>query len=212
MLVTAVEDLRRKKEWVRVRFEDGDPIDLPAIAVLKAGLRPGASVDDMMLRELLQASTTAACLDAAYRFLASRPRSRAEVRTRLRRGGYEDGIIETVLQRLAEQSLLDDQQFADYWVEQRTRFSPRSRRAISHELRAKGVESAVVSESTAELDDVETAMAVARDRLRRLNAYDERTQRDRLARFLAQRGYGYGTISTVCRALLNGDPDDSPLD
>lgn len=171
-------------------------------------MREGDLLDDTAIGELAAESTTAAALDTAYRYLGNRPRSAAEVRTRLRRGGYDPGVIDHVLARLADLKLLDDAAFADYWVEQRARFSPRSARAVTQELRAKGVEREVAAEATGALDDAASALALARPRWERTAGLEPRTRRDRLARWLVSRGYAWDTISSVLRQLGGADPDD----
>ena len=49
-----------------------------------------------------------------------------------------------MVDRLEARGLIDDAQFAAYWVEQRQTFRPRGSRALRFELRAKGV--TIVSE------------------------------------------------------------------
>src|SRR6266511_1165867 len=84
-------------------------------------------------------ATPEAVYERAVRFLAARPRSVAEVRRRLRTVGIEDAAVQQALARLGDEGLLDDKQFAAYWVEQRLAFRPRGPRALSFELRTKGV-------------------------------------------------------------------------
>src|SRR6266542_6260426 len=78
-------------------------------------------------------------LDAALRFLAVRPRSEAEVRTRLLRARHEATAIEQALERLRQDGLLDDAAFAQYWLEQRRTFRPRGARLVQAELRQRGI-------------------------------------------------------------------------
>lgn len=76
---------------------------------------------------------------AAATFLAVRPRSVAETRRRLRHLGYPHGLIEQVLERLIEMGYLDDEAFAQAWIESRDRARPRGEVALRRELALKGV-------------------------------------------------------------------------
>jgi SOS response regulatory protein OraA/RecX len=89
-------------------------------------------------------------LDAAARFLETRPRSVGEVRRRLASAGYAEPLIEEALARLARLGYLDDEAFARAWVESRDRARPRGERALRSELLAKGVDRALVEAVLAE--------------------------------------------------------------
>ncbi|NJN82840.1 MAG: hypothetical protein HC802_11555 [Caldilineaceae bacterium] len=59
-------------------------------------------------------------------YLSFRPRSRQEVLRNLRDKGYLEAHIEAALARLEGYGYVDDQEFARFWLENRTRFKPRS--------------------------------------------------------------------------------------
>ena len=83
-------------------------------------------------------------LDAAARFLESRPRSTAEVRRRLTFAGYRHDLVDAAIVRLTELGYLDDAAFAQAWVESRDRAHPRGEHALRQELRLKGVDRQIV--------------------------------------------------------------------
>ncbi|MDQ3938771.1 MAG: RecX family transcriptional regulator [Chloroflexota bacterium] len=64
-------------------------------------------------------------MEAAAALLATRQRSVAETRRRLRHLGYQHALVEDVLQRLVDMGYLDDEVFARTWVESRDRARPR---------------------------------------------------------------------------------------
>lgn len=86
----------------------------------------------------------AVVLEAAARFLEVRPRSVSEVRQRLGTTGYRADLVDATVDRLLELEMLDDEAFAQTWVESRDRARPRGERAIREELRLKGVDRTVV--------------------------------------------------------------------
>src|SRR5439155_26343498 len=83
-------------------------------------------------------------LQAALRFIESRPRSAAEIRERLRRKAFEPNAIEAAIGRLSDLGLVDDAAFARFWIENRQTCRPRGASALREELRRKGVDRAVV--------------------------------------------------------------------
>jgi len=101
--------------------------------------------------------------EAALRLLATRPRSETEMRTRLAMRGVEPSAIEDEVVRLHGSGLLDDQKFAEAWVEDRKRASPRGRRMLRYELLGRGIDPAAAELATSDVDDRETAIAWMRD-------------------------------------------------
>jgi len=85
-------------------------------------------------------------MDAAAGFLAVRPRSVAETRRRLRHLGYPHALVDSVVERLADMSYLDDAAFARMWVESRDRARPRGEAALRRELVIKGIDRQVIDE------------------------------------------------------------------
>ena len=145
--------------------------------------------------------------------LSYRPRSVAEVRSRLRRKGYDPALLEEALQRLEDQKVLNDDDFARYWVENRQAHRPRGARALRAELRTKGVDRDVIDASLPEPEEEEPAAYQAGQRkAESLRGLDWQTFRQRLGRYLVRRGFGYGTTSTVVRRLWDdvtgSEPDE----
>jgi regulatory protein len=142
-------------------------------------------------------------LNAAVRFLAQRPRSEYEVRQRLRRAGTDAAVIETVLAQLRAHRLVDDQAFAEHWVEQRQTFRPRGARLLRAELVQHGIDRAGAEAATAECDTTAEADAycAASQRAARLQALDDATFKLRLSQWLARRGFDWATTARVVSRL-----------
>jgi regulatory protein len=141
-------------------------------------------------------------IDIALRFLASRPRSEAEVRRRLARAALSAQQIDSVLAQLRRAGLIDDDAFAAYWVDQRRAFRPRGARLLKAELRAHGVAADLAAQHAASEDDEDDACRAARKKARQLATADEATFRTRLAQFLARRGFDWDTITPTVDRLL----------
>lgn len=139
--------------------------------------------------------------------LATRARTRAELRTSLLRKGIEEGVADQVLGRLDEVGLVDDQAFAEQWVRSRHTYQGMARRALSAELRKKGVADQVAAEAVSELDneaEEDRARELVRKRLRSVVIGDtpELTVIRRLVGMLARKGYSEGMAYRVVREEL----------
>ncbi len=162
-------------------------------------------------------------LDAAFQYLGTRPRSVWEVRQRLRRRGLDPELIERVVAWLLEHGFLDDEAFANFWIENRESFRPRGRRLLVQELRLRGVSPETLEPQLESLDEEDSAMRAARKKVHGLPKTDYRTFASKLGGFLQRRGFSYDVTSTVTRRLwaelTTGSPagqgygqEDEPLE
>jgi len=99
---------------------------------------------------------------------------------------------------------LNDQEFAQAWVENRNTFRPRSRRVIAMELRRKGLDDETVQKVLSENTDEQTlAMDAARKYLRKVQSLAWQEFRQKLGGFLGRRGFSYDVCAQVVRSLWN---------
>ena len=129
----------------------------------------------------------------ALRYLSYRPRSEYEVRGRLRRR-YEQQVVESVIDRLREQGLLDDRAFAHAWSQGRMSFRTRSAALIRRELLAKGVDRETAQAEVETLDDEASAYNAGLRAATSLANADYTTFRRRMWGYLHRRGFGQSVI------------------
>lgn len=147
-------------------------------------------------------------LDAALRFLEARPRSVAEVRRRLTGAGYREELVTTVIERLGDLGMLDDEGFAVQWVESRDRARPRGERALRMELRQKGIDATTIDQvigkraegtGAAVPDDDAADRFLARQARALARVADPRQRRNRAYAALARHGFATDTATRAIR-------------
>ena len=144
----------------------------------------------------------------ALRLLESAPRTRAELeRAMARRGGPADAAT-AVLDRFTEVGLIDDEAFAAAWVTSRHTGRGLGRRALSAELRRRGVADDTVREAvqTVSADDERTAaVALVERRLRAMNGLSRDVKVRRLVGMLARKGFSQSLAMSVVLEALGAD-------
>lgn len=133
------------------------------------------------------------------------PRTRHELASVLRRRGVDDAVAGQVLDRFAEVGMIDDATFAQMWVATRHRGKGLASRALSHELRRKGVgdaEAAQALEALAPDTEAATARSLVDRRLRTTAGLPTDARVRRLAGMLARKGYPAGVAFGVVREAL----------
>jgi regulatory protein len=150
----------------------------------------------------------------ALRKLAAQARTRHELDRALQRKNVPDEVAASVLDRLEQVGLVDDQAFAHGWVESRQRRRHLSRSALRRELQAKGIDRDQVDAALAAVDSADELTAARAFVVKKSGAtrgLDPLVRNRRLAAALARRGFGSGIIATVLgelRADLGGHTHD----
>jgi|YelNatPaOPRAMG01_1025707.scaffolds.fasta_scaffold185271_2 regulatory protein len=152
----------------------------------------------------MEARTKEAARLLAEHFIDYQPRTSAEVRRRLLRGGFDAALVEEVVHDLEQAGLLDDARFCREWVESRTRSKGLGPRRLYAELLKKGVPRDKIEEALQPLPieaQLDRALELARRRLERLDAEDPSTP-SKIAGYLRRRGYDWDCVQQVCALLL----------
>jgi regulatory protein len=164
-----------------------------------AWLRIGQALSDEKIAELQQLDEQEVVYLKALHLLEYRPRAEEEIRRRLSKKEIPIEVINQVIERLRRNNLVDDEQFAQAWVENRSAFRPRSRKALQYEMRQKGISGEAIEQALTnlEVDEEELAYQAALKQSRKLNQLDKMDFRRKLFSFLARRGFSYGTSAPV---------------
>ena len=170
-------------------------------AAVAMALHVGEAVDNARVAVLQRRDALETAHARALRYLSYRPRSRAEVRSYLREKGYIPETVTQTLERLAKVGLLDDKEFAHFWIENRETFRPKGAVALRYELRQKGISAEIIDSAVSEIDEETSAMKAGRRTAIRLARTDEQTFRRRLLGFLQRRGFSYDVSCKVTRHL-----------
>ncbi len=217
MRITALEPQASNPERINLYVDGHFLLGVHAEVVFQMGLALEQELLPAQLEQLRQEEALQQAVDRAFNYLSFRPRSREEVRRYLRRKQTPPELIESVLARLDRLNLVNDRDFASFWVESREQFNPRGAHALKNELRLKGVARDVADELVDEEKDEERALHAGRKKafsLIRIPAIDYATFRTRLGSFLQRRGFSYEVSTRTIRALweeLRGEKDEERL-
>ena len=195
--ITALKIQKRNKNRVSVYLDGEYAFGLTKIVA--GWLKIGQELTNEKIEELKEKDNTEIALQKALNFLSCRPRSEDEVRKNLKKHGYQEEVIEDILERLRHGHLVDDTKFAEMWVENRSEFRPRGPRALRIELRQKGITEAVIDSVLENLDEEELAFRAASKQIRKYRTLEWPDYRKKMSGFLARRGFDYGIISIITK-------------
>ncbi|WP_303988063.1 RecX family transcriptional regulator [Rothia mucilaginosa] len=144
-----------------------------------------------------------------YNQLAYSAKTRGQLRKKLQSEGFEAELIEPLLDKFEAAKLIDDAEYAQTFVAQKSRTKKLSRAALRRELAERGVRGEEAENALAQRTDEqerEDAAELVRKKLRPGMDLSDRAEKDTITRrllgMLARRGYSSSVSMSVIREEL----------
>ena len=144
-----------------------------------------------------------------YNQLAYSAKTRGQLRKKLQAEGFDAELIESLLDKFEAAKLIDDAEYAQTFVAQKSRTKKLSRAALRRELAERGVRGEEAENALAQRTDEqerEDAAELVRKKLRPGMDFSDRAEKDRVTRrllgMLARRGYSSSVSMSVIREEL----------
>ncbi len=217
-LSAGVRDPNRVNVFLDTHFA----FSLDVTQVVDYDLKVGKRIDAEELKELRKASEFGKLYQRTLEWVLTRPHSIRETRnylkrrqmrrrqlnrTRAREGlstfpELNDDVMELVVERLIEKKYLNDQRFAEYYVENRYLKKGISHKRLRMELMKKGVETDLITLALEKIsrDENEEINKVIKKKRRK---YDDK----KLIAYLVRQGFAYQMAK---EAVENYDPEAEP--
>jgi regulatory protein len=183
-----------------------------ALADAGAASVPGVLVPDAQ-RQAREPDPHDVARQIVLRQLAMAPRSRAELMQKLAQRGCAADVASTVLDRMTQVGLVDDQAYAHMLVRTQQAGRGLARRALARELRTKGIADHLAREaldSISDEDERDRARALVEKKLRAMHGLGIEVQTRRLAGMLARKGYSSSVSYIVIREAIADSPEHLP--
>lgn len=210
MKITSISQAARNPDRVNISVDGKYRFSLDIFQVGELGIKVGREYTDAELSEFQTESEFGKLYARTLEYTMIRPHSAREIRDYLwrktraskyktRKGEIKDRegvsqvIADRVFDRLVEKGYIDDEKFTRFWVENRNATKGTSRRKLMAELRAKGVENAVVEGilDESERNDASELMKMIE---RKYSRYEDD---QKLMAYLARQGFGYDDIKSA---------------
>lgn len=153
-----------------------------------------------------------------YNQLAYSAKTRGQLRKKLQAEGFDAELIEPLLDKFEAAKLIDDAEYAQTFVAQKSRTKKLSRAALRRELAERGVRGEEAENALAQRTDEqerEDAAELVRKKLRPGIDLSDRAEKDRVTRrllgVLARRGYSSSVSMSVIREELAVYGEDDEL-
>lgn len=150
-----------------------------------------------------------AALNPALKILKAGAKSRCELTVKLTAKGFGPDIVAEVLNYLEKKSFLSDRRLAGDIVRRLTEVQPSGRKRIEYELERRGISTEIANEALKQIggcerDRVEKS---AREKWGSIQNADPEKRKQKVASFLAQRGFENDMIEEVLESLPSAEDE-----
>lgn len=199
--ITSLQVQKRNPNRVSIHLDEEYAFGLARIVATR--LQIGQVLDEEKIANLQAKDAHERAMQQALLFLSYRARSEKEIRQNLSKHETPQAAIEETLERLRQDGFANDEQFASAWVENRSTFRPRGRRALALELRQKGIDDSTIESALADVDEEALAYKAGLKKARKLKVLEWSAFRKKTSDFLARRGFSYSVIAPIVSRLWN---------
>jgi regulatory protein len=206
--ITAIKVQKKNPNRVNVYLDDVYAFGLSRIVA--AWLQIGQELSEEKIAQLQADDTQEMAYQQALKFLNFRQRSQAEVERNLKDHQFPEAVIALVIERLSVNGLLNDDRFAQTWVENRSEFRPRGKKLLRLELRQHGLEHDAIEAAVQNIDESELVYQAGSKQAKKLRGLDWHQFRQKMYGFLARRGFDYELISPVVERIWHETRSDLP--
>lgn len=197
MKITAIKQQAKRPDRYSIFIDGKYSFSLSETALLDAKIASGQNLEKEQVREFKQISADDKIYQQALKYAAMRPRSYGEMEFYLNfKKQASPSLSDSILNKLSNIGLLNDDKFAELFVNDRLLLKPTSLRKLSLELKKKKINQEIIDRVLEGHKDTSTLNLVIASKRRQKKYQDD----EKLMQYLARQGYNYSDIKDALNA------------
>lgn len=201
MVITAIIPQKRHPEKVNIFLDGKYAFSMNLELLVKHGLKTDQYLTQDEISHLIRQEDLLIWYNRILNLLSRRPRSKKEILIFLKNKQVGQTTIETVLAKLEQKNLINDEEFARWFVKQRQEFRPKGKLALKMELINKGISKEIIETVLNSMIDTTSELALVNkliDKKRQVWQKLNRAQvQKKITGFLLRRGFSWEVIKQV---------------
>ena len=202
-IITKIEAQKNNKDRYSIFIDDEFAFGVHVDILIKHNLRKGLELNETEVLELQQDESVKKAVLAGIKHISYKQRTCKEVSDKLRDLEYVPSQIEEAIDKLIEMGFLDDQKYAEEFVD--TRQKRYGRKRIFLELRKRGITEQVAENALDSFLDIdagyEQALEMARKKYAQCEGLETQKAAARIQGMLLRKGYSYDVVNTIIKEL-----------
>ncbi len=199
--ITQIIIQKKRKNRCSIYLDDEFGFGLHQDVLFQFGLKKGDSLTEDQIEEILYSEEKKKAKERALNFLSYRDRSEKEMRTKLKQVGFEEKIIDLVVDDLKKPKLIDDEKFALTFAKSKLATRPMGEYLLKQELVQKGINREIIEQTVGHIYEkkspLKIALELAHKRKKLVANLDEIKAKKRVSDFLLRRGFNWDVVSQV---------------
>ncbi|WP_129595960.1 regulatory protein RecX [Anaerophilus nitritogenes] len=204
-IITKIER-QKNKERINIYIDDAFFMGIDLEILYKLHLKEGQSIEQERIKEMIYEEMYIKAKNKSFQILKFSGRTQKEMEKKLKNHGYEDHIIDRVINFLIEYGWINDEEMAKYLVKNKLEGKKYGKNRIKQELYQKGVDHEFVEnalkEEFNEEREYENARLLALRKRKSIKDEDPQKIYEKIGRYLVYKGYGYDLIRKVLNEIV----------
>ncbi|HMQ69336.1 MAG TPA: RecX family transcriptional regulator [Ignavibacteria bacterium] len=201
MVITKIEKQKKNKERYNISIDGEFAFGLYEDSLVKYGLRSGDELTAEKIKEMKEYDEFGYGKKVAYSFLAYKQRSKKELVKKLKLKKISDASIVKITELLEKQKYLNDELYAENFIEDKLNSRPIGKRLAKLKLSEKGIDKEMIEETLNKIytNDKETeyAVIVLEKYAKKVKYKDEADKKNKCYRYLISKGFDFDTVKKV---------------
>ena len=199
--ITDIRQAAKNPERANVFVDGKYAFSLDVSQVVDLKLKVGKKISEEDLAEYKKASEFGKLYQRTLEWVLMRPRSEREARDYLYKKIYDKKLdkdyIDKIIDKLQDKKYLDDERFAEWYVESRFIKKGISQKRLKMELMRKGIANEIIEKVLSARNDEEEILKII---VKKRDKYDD----DKLIQYLCRQGFSFELVRNLVRTYEKG--------
>jgi len=204
-----LQTIEKRGNKIILNFDELERLEIYYDVYLNFSLFKGDDITSKEIDEIKITNAEFEVKNSAFRYLSNRSHSALELKTKLKKKGFDSEIIETVILELKDKKYLNDFTFAENFVRNRVERRKEGIVKITSELYKKGITREIIAEVTESISEnpknYENAFELGKskfEKIQKRGETDKNKIKSKLFNFLRGRGFTSDVIFEVINKLV----------
>lgn len=212
--ITKIDTQKRAGRY-NVYLNDKYAFAVSEEVLIRYRLAKGLEIDDGLEKEIVASDDVSKLYSRSLDYLSHQLRAESEVREKLSGISENQNAIDEVIQRLIDEKLIDDQNYADSYVRTMILTSDKGPSVIRRNLKSKKISDQIIEDSVAQFSDdqmKENASKLAEKQFKHYHNQPFKMRMQKVRQSLMVKGFSTDLINSVFEDLDFVEETDEEMD
>jgi regulatory protein len=206
--ITSIRKNKKNNKMLSVFIDNAYSFSISEEDYLRLKLYEKTSISKKEIDEIKRNIALKSVKSSAIRLVTYKLLSEKELFLKLTAKGYDEDVVNMAIEELKSMGYLNDMIYAQKFVYERIKLKPKSKKALSFELKSKGISEDIIETVLNDIDYDEDVVIerLLRKRFRKYDLADSKITKKAYS-FLMHRGFNFEDIKRVINKIIIEEKD-----